>query len=69
MRIDAYESWERPLYVAKFLDMDRILSYLWIRIFISVRILRYVSYDMDPGLAIRRIEEIASSFHMQQPSA
>ena len=38
MQIDAYESWERPLYVAKFLDMDRILPYLWIRIFISVKI-------------------------------
>ena len=43
MRIDAYESWERPLYVAKFLDMDRIFSYLWIRIFISVKIRKNVS--------------------------
>ena len=33
MRIDAYESWERPLYVAEILDMDRIFSYLWIHIF------------------------------------
>ena len=38
MRIDAYESWERPLYVAEILDMDRIFSYLWIHIFISVKI-------------------------------
>ena len=43
MRIDAYESWERPLYVAKFLDMDRIFSYLWIRIFISVKIRKNAS--------------------------
>ena len=33
VRIDAYESWECPLCVAKILDMDRIFSYLWIRIF------------------------------------
>ena len=33
VRIDAYESWECPLCVAKFLDMGRIFSYLWIRIF------------------------------------
>ena len=46
VRIDAYESWECPLCVAKILDMDHIFSYLWIRIFISgkirkKRILRY----------------------------
>ena len=35
VRIDAYESWEYPLFVAKILDMDHIFSYLWIRIFIS----------------------------------
>ena len=43
MRIDAYESWERPLYVAEILDMDRTFSYLWIRIFISVNIRKNVS--------------------------
>ena len=38
VRIDAYERWECPLCVAKILDMDRIFSYLWIRIF-------YIRYD------------------------
>ena len=53
MRIDAYESWERPLYVvAKFLDMDRILSYLWIRIFISVKIRKNISSDTDMDLVV-----------------
>ena len=48
--------------------------WMWIisfRIFgyVSLYPLRYdknVSYDMDPGLAIRRIEQNASSFHMHQ---
>ena len=43
VRIDAYESWEYPLFVAKILDMDHIFSYLWIRIFISGKIRENVS--------------------------
>ena len=38
VQISAHESWEYPLCVAKFLDMDHIFPYLWIRIFISVKI-------------------------------
>ena len=66
VQISAYESWEYPLCVAKFLDMDHIFPYLWICIFISVKIRYTVPSDMDPGLAIRRIEQNASSFHMHQ---
>ena len=57
VRISAYESWECPLCVAKILDMDHILSYLWIRIF------------MDMNIMIRQIEEDAFTFHMHQSTS